>query len=100
MSSPISRDVHLAQAPHERAVDAHQLLLVDLVGLVEHDADLVVVAAQRVDDLAHLVADVLSGGRGGWEEPLGKTIGWESVGSRSFNQLRLEFVGLSLAGLA
>mmetsp|Transcript_15178 Transcript_15178/g.47359 ORF Transcript_15178/g.47359 Transcript_15178/m.47359 type:complete len:563 (+) Transcript_15178:622-2310(+) len=47
-----------AQGPHQRAVDAHQLLRVHLVGLVQHDAHLVVVPAQRLDDRLELVRDV------------------------------------------
>ena len=54
----LGRVQHLAQRPHERAVDAHQLLVVDHVGLVEHDADLLVVAAQHLDAALELVGDV------------------------------------------
>mmetsp|Transcript_27521 Transcript_27521/g.80687 ORF Transcript_27521/g.80687 Transcript_27521/m.80687 type:complete len:444 (-) Transcript_27521:429-1760(-) len=48
----------LAQRPHQRAVDAQQLLAVDGVRLVEHDADLVVVPLERLDRLLELVRDV------------------------------------------
>lgn len=48
----------LAQGPHHRAVDAHELLGGDLVGLVEDDADLVILALERLDDSLELVADV------------------------------------------
>ena len=49
---------HLAQAPHERAVHAHQLLVIHHVGLVQHDPDLVVVAPERLDAAPKLVTDV------------------------------------------
>ena len=49
---------HLAQAPHERTVHAHQLLVVHHVRLVQHDPDLVVVAPQRLDAAPKLVTDV------------------------------------------
>jgi hypothetical protein len=39
-------------------VDAHELLRVDLVGLVEEDADLVLVDPERVHHHAQLVGDV------------------------------------------
>mmetsp|Transcript_20164 Transcript_20164/g.80479 ORF Transcript_20164/g.80479 Transcript_20164/m.80479 type:complete len:536 (+) Transcript_20164:1159-2766(+) len=47
-----------AERPHERAVDAHELLLRHLVRLVEHDADLVLVALEALDDRHELVGDV------------------------------------------
>ena len=48
----------LAQGPHEGPVDAHQLLRVHLVGLVQHHADLVVLAPEGLDGLRELVRDV------------------------------------------
>ncbi len=35
---------HFAKRPHQRAVHAHQLLVIDHVGLVQHDPDLVLIA--------------------------------------------------------
>ena len=49
---------HLAQRPHERAVDAQELLRVDRVSLVEHDAYLVVVPLERLDGQPELVRDI------------------------------------------
>ncbi len=46
-----SKHPHPAQAEHERAVDSHELLLVHLVRLVQDDAHLVVVPAQRRNHL-------------------------------------------------
>jgi hypothetical protein len=48
----------LSEGPHHGAVDAHQLLRGHLVGLVQHDADLVVLALERLDGGLELVADV------------------------------------------
>jgi len=42
---------HLAEGPHQRAVHAHELLLVHLVALVEHHPDLIIVTLQRADNL-------------------------------------------------
>ena len=42
---------HLAQGPHEGPVDAHELLHVHLVCLVQHDPHLVVVSPQGADHL-------------------------------------------------
>lgn len=41
----------LAQRPHERAIDAHQLLHVHLISLVEHHPHLVIMPLQRLDYL-------------------------------------------------
>mmetsp|Transcript_18257 Transcript_18257/g.46749 ORF Transcript_18257/g.46749 Transcript_18257/m.46749 type:complete len:281 (-) Transcript_18257:243-1085(-) len=49
---------HFAKRPHQSAVDAHELLRIHLVGLVEHDADLVVVALEGLNGVAELVGDV------------------------------------------
>lgn len=49
---------NLAQTPHQSPVDTHQLLVVDHVGLVEHDPDLVLVPLHRLDAAAELVGDV------------------------------------------
>lgn len=48
----------LPQRPHEGAIDAHQLLRLDLVGLVEHHTDLVLMVLKGLDDLRELVRDV------------------------------------------
>jgi hypothetical protein len=48
----------LTKGPHHRAVDAHQLLARHLVGLVQHNADLVVLALERLDHGLELVGDV------------------------------------------
>lgn len=47
-----------SQRPHQRAVDPHQLLSVDLVRLVQHHAHFVLVVLQRSDHLGELVGDV------------------------------------------
>ena len=49
---------NLAQTPHQSPVDTHQLLVVDHVGLVQHDPDLVLVPLHRLDAAAELVGDV------------------------------------------
>lgn len=48
----------LSQRPHQSAVDPHQLLSADLVGLVQHHAHLVLVVLQSSDHLGELVGDV------------------------------------------
>ena len=64
---PEGADVHpdhlggvddLPQGPHEGPVDPHQLLGLDLVGLVQHHADLVLMVLERLDDFRELVGDV------------------------------------------
>ncbi|RNA06974.1 hypothetical protein BpHYR1_022215 [Brachionus plicatilis] len=54
----LGRVQYFAERPHERAVHSHQLLMVDHVGLVEHDADFFVVAAQHLDRPLELVGYV------------------------------------------
>ena len=49
---------NLAEAPHEGAVDSHQLLVVHHVGLVQHNTDLVVVTSQSLNASSELIADV------------------------------------------
>ena len=44
---------HFAQGPHEGTVDPHELLLVHLVGLIQHHPHLVIVPSQRADHLSH-----------------------------------------------
>lgn len=48
----------LSQGPHQRSVDAHQLLLRNGVRLVQHNPDLVVVRADLVDDVLQFVGNV------------------------------------------
>ena len=49
---------NLAQAPHESAVDSHQLLVVHHVCLVQHNPDLVVVTSQGLNAPSEFIADV------------------------------------------
>jgi hypothetical protein len=49
---------HLAEAPHQCTVDAHQLLMVHHVRFVEHDSDFVVVPSKRFNTATELVRDV------------------------------------------
>eukprot|EP00968_Pinguiococcus_pyrenoidosus_P028008 scaffold7601_cov267-Pinguiococcus_pyrenoidosus.AAC.7 len=57
-SADLRRSQHLPEAPHERAIHSHELLPVDAVRLVQHDAHLVLLRLQNLQDLAQLVADV------------------------------------------
>ena len=54
----LGRLYDFAERPHERTVDADELLCLNGVGLVENDADLVVVALERLDGVLELVGDV------------------------------------------
>ena len=47
---------NLAEGPHEGAIDAHQLLLVNLVGLVQHHPYLVIMPPQGADHLQSTTA--------------------------------------------
>lgn len=49
---------HLPQGPHQRPVDAHQLLRLHHVGLVQDHPDLVLVALEGSDGLGELVRDL------------------------------------------
>ena len=49
---------NLAEAPHEGAVDSHQLLVVHHVCLVQHNPDLVVVTSQGLNAPSEFIADV------------------------------------------
>lgn len=48
----------LAQTPHESSVHPHQLLVAHQVGLVQHDADLVLVSPHGLDTALELIRDV------------------------------------------
>lgn len=48
----------LSQGPHEGTVHPHQLLSLDLVGLVENNSHLVLVVLQGLDDLGEFIRDV------------------------------------------
>ena len=45
----------LAQTPHESSVHPHQLLVAHQVGLVQHDADLVLVSPHGLDTALELI---------------------------------------------
>mmetsp|Transcript_12241 Transcript_12241/g.35430 ORF Transcript_12241/g.35430 Transcript_12241/m.35430 type:complete len:341 (-) Transcript_12241:20-1042(-) len=48
----------LAERPHECAVDPHELLHSNGIGLIQHHADLVLIALEDLDDRRELVRDV------------------------------------------
>ena len=60
-SAHFRRVQHFAQRPHEGAVDTHQCLMIDRIGLVEHDAYFIVVAFEHFDGALQLVGDVERG---------------------------------------
>ena len=49
---------YLAETPHERPINSHQLLVINHVCFVEHDPDLVLVPLHRLNAAAELVRDV------------------------------------------
>ena len=57
-AADLGRAHHLAQLPHERTINAQQLLGINGVRLIQKYPDLVVVRSQHVDRVFELIGDV------------------------------------------
>lgn len=53
-----TNDPYLSEGPHKSTIDTHELLMIDHVGLVQNNADLVLVSSKSLDTALELVGDV------------------------------------------